>query len=412
MLKGSSPRTLGGVLEARLCIGCGACAAFCGKGAVQLFHDETAGIHPVFTAGGCGECRECIAFCPGAGLEYEALRRENEGEWHPLLGPCLGVYEGHATDPEVRFRGSSGGVISALSLYCLETRKSGFVLQTGMDPDVPWHNRSVVSSNRRGILEHAGSRYAPSSPCDSIQEIARSDRDWLFVGKPCDAAAVYALRARWPALDERLSLVLSFFCAGTPVSGATRAFLTESGIAPETVTSIRYRGCGWPGSFEVFYDGGRASRSFTYQESWGKLAAYRRPLRCNLCPDGMGDFSDIACGDAWHLYDNGQKPGLSVVVVRTARGKRILENAVKDRYLEVWPSSPDKILSGQGLQNRRMELFGRLLALRLMGWPQPDYHGLNAKALWRGLPSFRKFRVVAGTARRMIVRRYLNRFDA
>ncbi len=401
-------RSLRDVVEAQLCIGCGACAAYCEKRGVALVNDERKGIHPVFEEG-CGDCRECLAFCPGAVLDFGKLREADTAKYHPLLGPWLEIYEGYAVDPEIRYRGSSGGAISALSLYFLEHEKRAFVLHTGMDPEKPWQNRTVRSSNRHELLEHAGSRYAPSSPCEALRRIAQSSLSCVFVGKPCDVAAVHTLRASWTDLHERLGLMLSFFCAGPPPGGATRELVASQGIAPESVTSIRYRGNGWPGDFQIHYDGGRAYRSLTYRESWGSLAAYRRPLRCNLCPDGTGEFADIACGDAWHRYNEDGNPGLSVLLVRTPRGKEILERAVKAGYLVVEASSPERVLSGQGLQKRRMELHGRLLALRFLCWPRPDYRGLDSAVLWRDIPFRRKMRIVFGTARRTVVRRYLNR---
>ncbi len=408
MMQGRKLRGLRDVVEAQLCIGCGACAAYCEKGVLKLVNDEREGIHPVFEDG-CGDCRECLTFCPGAVLYFDKLREANTAKYHPLLGPWLGIYEGYAEDPEIRYRGSSGGAITALSLYFLEHEKKAFVLHTGMDAEKPWQNRAVMSSNRYELLEHAGSRYAPSSPCAALRDIAQNSLSCVFVGKPCDVAAVHALSASWPELHKRLGFVLSFFCAGPPPSGATRALVASQGILPESVTSIRYRGHGWPGDFQVQYDGGRASRSLTYREAWGRLASYRRSLRCNLCPDGTGEFADIACGDAWHRYDQDGNPGLSVLIVRTPRGQEILKRAVKAGYLVVEASSPERILSGQGLQKRRMELHGRLLALRFLCWPSPEYPGFDSAALWRDIPFLRKMRILFGTVRRILVRRYNNR---
>lgn len=407
-MNGRKLRSLRDVVEAQLCIGCGACAAYCKKREVGLVNDERDGIHPFFEDG-CGDCRDCLAFCPGAVLDFAKLREANKAKYHPLLGPWLEIYEGYAVDPEIRYRGSSGGAISALSLYFLEHEKGAFVLHTGMDPEKPWQNRTVMSSNRHELLEHAGSRYAPSSPCEALRDITQSNLSCVFVGKPCDVAAVRTLRASWTDLHEHLGLVLSFFCAGPPPGGATRALVASLGIAPESVTSIRYRGNGWPGDFQIRYDGGRASRSLTYRESWGRLAAYRRPLRCNLCPDGTGEFADIACGDAWHRYDEDGNSGLSVLIVRTLRGKDILERAIKSGYLAVQSSSPEQVLLGQGLQKRRKEIHGRLLALRFLRWPKPDYWGLDAPELWKDLPFRRKIRVLFGTARRIAVRCFMNR---
>lgn len=408
MLNGRRPATLEDVVAAQLCCGCGACAAFCDRGVVSLLNDEALGIRPVFAEGGCGECRDCLALCPGAVLDYDRLREQHTGPWHPLLGPYLEVFEGYATDPEMRFRASSGGVLSAIALYCLEQEGMEAVFHTAMDEKKPWLNRTARSTTREAILRSAGSRYAPSSPCEALREIETAKNSCVFIGKPCDAAAVYHARHIRPKLDRTLGLVLSFFCAGTPVTKATLDYLALASVSQETVNSIRYRGNGWPGNFEVLYEGGQSKREYSYKESWGWLARQRRPFRCSLCPDGMGEFADISCGDAWHLHRGEDNPGVSSIVVRTPRGREILNRAINAGYVCLQPSDPERILSGQGLQKRRKELHGRLLALRLTGWPRPFYRGLDAAALWRDLPLWEKIRVTAGTARRVIIRFYLN----
>ena len=86
--------------------------------------------------------KESISVCPGVGLRRPAESRAAGtivtlfDEW----GPVLEVWEGHATDPELRFRGSSGGVSSALALYAIECVGMHGLLHTAGRPDVPWEN--------------------------------------------------------------------------------------------------------------------------------------------------------------------------------------------------------------------------------------------------------------------------------
>lgn len=64
--------------------------------------------------------------------------------------------------------------MTALALYCLEREGMGSVLHTAMDRSKPWTNRTVRSRNRADLLAGAGSRYAPSSPCDGLQSVQDS----------------------------------------------------------------------------------------------------------------------------------------------------------------------------------------------------------------------------------------------
>src|SRR5207245_2175315 len=118
------------------------------------------------------------------------------------------------------------------------------------------------------------------------------------------------LRRERPELDRKLGLVLTFFCAGTPSTQGTLDLLKSLEVAPNEIDTVRYRGEGWPGRFKVLYSNRTKEKSFSYGESWGRLASYR-PLRCHLCPDGLGQVADISCGDAWEEFDNRGDPGRS-----------------------------------------------------------------------------------------------------
>jgi len=82
------------------------------------------------------------------------------------IGPTIEIWEGFAKDPAIRYRASSGGILSAIAAYCLEKENMEFVLHVGMDQSKPWNNKTVQSRNRDDLFARTGSRYAPSSPCE------------------------------------------------------------------------------------------------------------------------------------------------------------------------------------------------------------------------------------------------------
>jgi coenzyme F420 hydrogenase subunit beta len=127
-------------------------------------------------------------------------------------------------------------------------------------------------------------------------------------------------------------------------------------------------------------------------------------MRCHLCADGVGEIADISCGDAWHRYEGETESGLSVVLARTPRGTAFLARAREAGYLTLTPSSAEQVIAGQGLTLRRQELFGRLLAFRLLGIPTPRYRGVWLFRAWRCISLKRKFVTVVGTLRRLLQR--------
>ena len=352
-----SIKTIQDVVDWGLCVGCGACYYICDKAAVSLVNVNSIGIRPKFKRNACQSCVKCLSICPGffveARLGAEA-ELDNSTE-SALIGPTLEIWEGYAADQKLRFRASSGGILSALALYCLERENMEFVLHTGTDPKKPLSNTTVQSRTRNDLLERTGSRYAPSSPCDSLTYIENSENPCVLIGKPCDVAAVSQLRKKTPELNANLGLVLSFFCAGTPTTGATLDLLTKLGIDPGRVNEVRYRGDGWPGNFMVSYNQREKEEILTYKESWHFLQKYRS-FRCHLCPDGLGELADISCGDAWHRYSEQQDMGRSLVLVRSELGKQILHRAMDNGYLTLTFSGLSEVFAAQGLPQRRREV--------------------------------------------------------
>ena len=397
------------VVDWGLCVGCGACYYYCQKGAVCLKDIKYLGIRPLFQEEICSQCNECLAICPGYAVDAYS-RINGEGSLYdnnPLIGRSLEVWEGYARDKDIRYRASSGGIISAIALYCLEKEGMPLVLHTGMHPTMPWTNRTIVSKNRNDLLGNCGSRYAPSSPCDSLALIEQSEKPCVFIGKPCDTAAVSLLRRMRPALHEKLGLVLTFFCAGTPCTQGTLDLLEQLDIPHGKVRQIRYRGNGWPGKFSVTLTESTASkRELTYHEAWGFLQKYR-PYRCHLCPDSTGEFADIASGDPWYREIKEDEEGHSLVLVRTQKGRNIVNASIVHGYMHgVLTDTCVLKKSQQNLLNKRAAVWGRIIAFRLMGLPAPRYVGFPLFTNWLTLPVSAKVRSVAGTIKRIIERKY------
>ena len=322
-------------------------------------------------------------------------------------GPMLEVWEGFAVDPNTRILGSSGGLATALATYCLEREEADQVVHTAGDEEKPWKNRTVVSRTREELLSRTGSRYAPASPCEGLKEIEIYPGKSVFIGKPCDVQGLRKAQEARSVLKGKTALAIGIFCAGTPSTRGTLDLLKRHGIDPEQVRDLRYRGRGWPGMFGVSLNGkGGPDLEIPYIESWGFLQKYR-PYRCYLCPDGTSEFADISCGDPWYKKVELGEPGLSLIIVRTERGREIIQKAADANYIKINRVSPEVIGQSQkNLLEKRSAIWGRLLAMKLFGVPTPKYEGFYLYANWRMLAGKEKVRSVLGTAKRIVQRKY------
>lgn len=396
----------------RLCLGCGACACACPKNRVCLVDVPDDGIRPVLFGENCDSCGECLKVCPGLETGHDSAEERSYAfpELFDEFGPVLELWEGYAANPEIRFRGSSGGLATALSLYCLEREGMHAVLHTAADESVPWRNRTVLSRTAEELLRGTGSRYSPASPCEGLDAVETESGPCVFVGKPCDVVGTRKSMNRKAALAEKVGVTIGFFCAGTPSRQGVLDLLASLQVAPSGVGSIRFRGNGWPGMFSVTGNGepGPICR-LGYRQSWGFLQRYR-PYRCHLCPDGTAEFADLSCGDPWYRGIPEDEPGHSLVLVRTEKGRSILRGAVESGFAILTRAEPWVLRESQkNLFGKRQAVWGRLAAMRVLGLPTPRLEGFQLFRNWKRLTAAEKLRSILGTARRAVQRRYYRR---
>ncbi|MDM7830691.1 Coenzyme F420 hydrogenase/dehydrogenase, beta subunit C-terminal domain [Cellulomonas edaphi] len=382
------------VVDSGRCSGCGACTLLDDGLSMRLTPEGY--LRPERVGASTATNDAPAAFdraCPGRVVRAQ---RPDGSRRHPILGPVAGCWEAAATDPELRLRGSSGGVLTALSSWLVANGEAVATLGAAADRDEPRRTVPVVIRSRREALDAAGSRYAPVAVASHP---AALDPAAATVGKPCEIAALRALASSEPA-----PLLLSFFCAGTPSARSTDAMLDQLGV-DEPLDDLWYRGRGWPGRFTAR---GRSGRewSASYDESWGGTLGPTVQWRCKICPDGVGESSDITAGDFWRSDERGypvftETDGFSALVARTPRGLDVVQRAVEAGVLTVRPIDPDEVAGVQPLQrNRRTTLAGRLTGARLAGARLPRYRGFGLVRL--SLSTARtSVRTARGTFRRV-----------
>jgi len=394
------------VVKGHLCSGCGACAFLSDD--ITMIDDVSVGRRPIFTN---SSDEQLLDACPGW-----KLSRDDAASKHPNLisslykqwGGVIEVWEAYASDGQIRRSGSSGGVITALSLYCLEVGEMAGVLNTHAGASDPVINETSISKSREQLLSATGSRYSPSSPCEKLNEIEKLDGSCVFVGKPCDAAAVYKVRRKRKEVDQKLGVVISFFCAGVPSTLGVKQLIKKVTKGKQgKVGSLRFRGNGWPGLWRLKYKVGKhvSTETLTYQDSWGFLQKYRQ-WRCHICPDHTGEFSDISVGDPWYRPADDEQ-GKSLVLIRTDKGRRILHAAVDAGYIVLGSSDPAMLAGSQpNLISAKAVLWGRIFALKISGAASPIYTGFGLFEFWLNDLTFKqKFLSIAGTVKRVFLKK-------
>ncbi|NYD68510.1 Coenzyme F420 hydrogenase/dehydrogenase, beta subunit C-terminal domain [Agromyces atrinae] len=383
------------------CSGCGGCSMLSNRVEMRL---RDGFMRPQFTHGALESERNAAAafreVCPG-----RSMRAPDAGEFesHPTFGRYVSAWRAVAVDDEVRHRGSSAGVLTALSTFIVEQKLAPSVAGAAASAASPTRTVPVTILTRNEALAAAGSRYAPVS-------VLRPDlgETTAVVGKPCEISALRRVRERAGQDEAAQPLTLSFFCAGVPSQDATNRLIVLLGADVDDVTDLAYRGDGWPGYFRV--NTRDSSERLSYEESWGAHLGKDLQWRCKVCPDGTGADADVAVGDYWQADERGfpvfeNTAGVSVAIARTSRGHALLLRAAAEGAIRLEPIDLEDVARIQPLQvTRKRTLLGRLVGRRVAGRSIPSMKGYRLIRLAKPYAK-KNLQAARGTFERSLPRR-------
>lgn len=367
------------VLNNDLCLGCGLCESVFGKTKIMIDYDKNGFLRPKLLKELNKEEENLFGkLCPGAIIKHKTTKGHDA-----FLGKFKYISTGFASNENIRYGGSSGGVVTGLAYYLLAEDKVDCVIQIGASKKEPIRNEVKIITCKQDLLSNSGSRYAPSATLINIKEIIDDvgKNRIALIGKPCDIVGVRNLMKNSNVARTKIKFLISFMCAGLPSLKGSLNLLNEFGVHEKDVKSLKYRGDGWPGNFKVEDRHGNIYRK-SYNESWGTELNKHLQFRCKICPDGTGEFADITCADAWESSNNGypsfeERPGQSLIICRTKEGNELLLGAIKKDYIKL---SKKKLIVSEVKKmqpyqvNRKKNLLPRLIAVKLAGRKGHNYN--------------------------------------
>ncbi len=336
------------IVEQGLCIGCGICQAVAGEHRVSVKKTLHGYLQPVVIGELDHETVDKIYdVCPGTRIEGLPERLvETDTRHDNVWGPWRRMLRAWAGDEEIRFEGATGGVLTALAVYLLESKRVDFILHARASASEPSFGDATLSFTRADVIAAAGSRYGPTAALIDVGDVLDRHQPFAFIGKPCDIAALRNYARHDARVDEQVKYWLTPVCGGYMPPRSTIAFLKRFDIDPEEVTAMRYRGRGCPGPIRV--ETGDSVKEMNYLDFWGEdESMWALPFRCKVCPDGIGDAADIATADTWiggspTREASDDDPGINAVVARTRAGEELIKAAAADGALILeYDISPD-----------------------------------------------------------------------
>jgi coenzyme F420 hydrogenase subunit beta len=373
--------SLSDIVENGLCIGCGLCRSIAAPGEIEMIltpegRDRPFHRQPLDRT----TLTRINAVCPGTRIAgpdpaQASASASKDAAW----GSVERLSIGHATDPEVRFQGSSGGVLTALGQFLLSSGRVEFILHVGASRSQPMRSERRLSLDTVSVLENAGARYGPVPPLADFREVLDRGQPFALIAKPCDISAVSNLARLDPRIGEQLRYTLGFVCGGASALSKSEQVLSRFGIEEDELRLFRYRGYGNPGMTRLETKDGRAFE-LTYRQMWEDESRWMIQSRCKICPDAVGQAADIVASDAWLNGGPGvEDEALNGIFVRTERGLELYEAAVAAGALTIERDASFAefdILQSHQVRKRRA-VWARLKGMEIAGKPVPHITDLG-----------------------------------
>lgn len=324
---------------------------------------------------GCAVPEPSTRVCPAYRLSYPELYRYRYGKtpdsW--LLGKNISVRTGHASDPEIRRLGASGGTISATLCYLLDSGEVDVVIAVRQGTTAPLKAEPVICRTREEILACAQSVYVSVPMLDILRKL---DPSWrvAMTCLPDQSAALRALQREGFAPARQIKYVLGPYTGTALDPAAITCYLKSKGVkSDDPVTSLKWRAGEWPGYLEIKTGSGRVLRSNKVYYNF--LIPFFITQNSLQNMDFANEFSDLSVGDAWSPAFEAKGGGYSVFTTRTREMEAIIQDMIDKNLLTAEIIDPMKAseMHGHMMDFKKRGGYIRNQFRRKVGLAAPDF---------------------------------------
>lgn len=307
----------------RNCYGCGLCKNICPKNAIEMKENEDGFLNPVIDPKKCINCGLCEKKC--------LYLNEKESNKINRKSKSLAV---QIKDKKNLKNSSSGGFFYELAKRFIES--GGYVAGCVWNDDMqPVH---MLSNKLEDIKKMQGSKYVQSDISNIFKEIKHliNDKKILFVGTPCQVMAIKTY------INNENLYTVSLICEGVPSRKVWKMYKESlENIQKSKIIKVNFRNkdnCGWKMPDSVYYfENSKEIKNLSFNLDYYVSSFIEGILMNQKCYNcgfkGNNNPGDIIIGDFWQIPDNifssETKNGVSAIIVKTEKGKKLL-NIMQD----------------------------------------------------------------------------------
>ena len=311
----------------QFCYGCGNCANVCPTNAIKMVENSEGFLMPLVDEQDCIHCGKCDRSC--VYLQPMGTPDNSENECYAVCG---------YRDEKLLRKSASGGVFPALAQEILA--QGGYVCGCVWNDNFEAVHK--VSNQWKDVEKMLHSKYVQSDAEEcykQVSELLKDGKKVLFSGTPCQVAAVLNFTGNPDNL-----ITCDLICKGVPSPGVWRKYKEyiekKQGSKLKNIVLRSKDKYGWTGPVTryEFEDGSRKEVLFFQLNHFivGFLDGLYMRNSCYHCQyKDLNHQADIILGDFWGInrkvFKKSKNLGVSAVIIRTEKGKRLLQ-ACKDKF--------------------------------------------------------------------------------
>ncbi|MDY6861526.1 MAG: coenzyme F420 hydrogenase/dehydrogenase beta subunit N-terminal domain-containing protein, partial [Thermodesulfobacteriota bacterium] len=218
------------VIKTGLCVRCGTCIGICPVNALDI-RDVLGKCEPQ-QIGKCMECGLCIQTCPGKSFDFGlSTTNQNNLHSHPVLGKFIRIFVGYCHDKDIRHRGASGGMGTAILLHLLDEQEIDGAVVLDYSTDRPYFPEVRLVNDRKDIIKAAQSKYF-TFPQNKILKVLResSFKKVAYFGLPCQVHGIKKALQEGVSGTEKIKYILGCYCGNNLFYEATLSLFKRFGF--------------------------------------------------------------------------------------------------------------------------------------------------------------------------------------
>jgi len=314
------------IVDAHLCVLCGACKAVCPVEAISIADDK-----PTIDEEKCIHCGLCNFHCPRTLMPLNLLKTYVSGPQASFFqdynaqpfGASRIVKTAQTKNEKIKAVCQDGGMATSFLQYLFEKKEIDGAIVVRRKPN-SWDTEPFIAKSFDEVLEASGTKYAVAPNWEALNKArALGCQHLAFVGTPCQVQAMrkYQVFSNiFEGVWGKIEYIIGIFCM-------------ESFAYPNII-KISEEICKTPlgeaakmninkGKFFVT----NINKNVT--EVPVKEVTSLARHACHYCVDLTNELADISCGSI------GSANGWSTVIVRSEKGEKLFNAALKENYFQI-----------------------------------------------------------------------------